>query len=113
MTTVEIPVVADEVAFSLRAELDGAFFGLSFRWNDRASVWLLDITDDDGADVVLGLTLVTGVPINAGLTHVPAAPAGLLTVLDTEGRGGTPGVDDLGTRYRVLFTPYADLEEAA
>lgn len=93
-------------------QMDGAFFGLSTRWNSRAQSWYIDLSDADGNVLVGGVRLVTGVPLLNRFGARGNFPAGALVAVDTSGEGLPASYTDLGTRVRLFYIEAADLAAA-
>jgi hypothetical protein len=58
-TAYEVPLIP--APQTLRVPLGGINYQLRVYWSDPATAWILDINDEGGAPVVLGLAIVTGV----------------------------------------------------
>lgn len=94
-------------AYSQRVRLDGVYFTLRLRWNERAAVWILDLLDAVGEPIVLGVAVRTQVPLNE-----PGAarhPAGMLWAQDTSGSGADAGFAELGGRVALCYLEAAEL----
>ena len=98
-----LPIPANDRAFELRVELDGAFYGLRFWHNGRADRWFMSLLTDDGDLIASTLAISANAPINAHLRNLEGAPPGVLTCNDTQGRGDDPGADDLGSRHEIVY----------
>jgi hypothetical protein len=95
----EVPVASDP-AQSFTTQLGPRKIQFDLRWNDRASVWVMDLTDDATGSVLLrGIPLVLGCdllePYNLGL--------GRLVVIDTSRTNTDASYDDLGTRVKLYW----------
>ena len=91
----EIPIEENELHFEVRVQLDGEFYGLTFRFNGRAQLWFLTIADADGNVAASNLALCGDTPITAHLRNTPGIPPGALICIDSQGRGDNPGETDL------------------
>lgn len=89
-------------------ELDGVEFGLRLRWNDREQRWYLDLSDVDGAPILLGVKLVANWSLLRTLADDGRRPRGELVVVDTTGEGD-PRLPDLGRRVRLIYVPVAEV----
>jgi len=58
MTSFEIPTSPQPQVFTI--SLAGVVYTLTLRWNVSAAVWMLDIADQNGNQIVAGTPLVTG-----------------------------------------------------
>lgn len=111
MQPLSLPLRQDVPAFSYTVDLDGKAYQLSFMWNGRESLWHLGIATAAGAVVLLGLPLAVDFPLLFSMRSNKALPPGEFIVVDLEGSGGSPGRDNLGTRFEVLYYTAADMAE--
>jgi hypothetical protein len=109
---VEIPIQTDVNAFTERIQLDGNYYTLTFRWNERALRWYLDLADGDGAAIASGIALVTGVPLTYHLRATTGMPQGTLVCVDTDESGVDPAFDELGNRVKLIYLTEDEAEEA-
>ena len=58
MAVFEIPLDAQDPAFTFFVDLDGSTFEFFFRWNTRTELWMFDVYDEAGEAVQLGNPLV-------------------------------------------------------
>lgn len=63
MAIKEIPVNSILSNKEFRTELDGVFYLLSFRFNSRATVWMMNIADENSNIIVSGIALLLGVDL--------------------------------------------------
>ena len=112
MTTRRIEVETNRPRFTERVSLDGVTYRLTFRWNDRAPAWLVDIASEDGTMVVSGRRLAVNNLLTRQFRHLPALPPGHMMAFDTTLRASDPGLTDLGTRVIMLYAEAADVEAA-
>lgn len=104
-----IPITPNVNAFSERLALDDEYFILTFRWNDRAERWYLDIADAASAPIVSGLVVCADTAMTGHLTGYDRMPQGILVAVDGTGSGTDPGHDELGQRVKVIYLEAADL----
>lgn len=64
----EIPLISEPQTLTL--SLGGTDYALRLRWNDHASLWILDIADADENDLVCGIPLVTGIDLLEQYQHL-------------------------------------------
>lgn len=102
-----IPVSPDLVHQSLRVLLDGVELELDVRWNDRASAWMLTVSDDDGL-VTAGRRIVVGVPLLARVMS-DRLPAGELIAVDTSDTDADPGEGELGRRVELVYVTASEV----
>lgn len=65
----EIPLLAGQPQ-SLTVALSGVTYGLTLKWFELASAWLLDIADSNGNPIVVGIPLVTGCDLLGQYDHL-------------------------------------------
>lgn len=111
MAVVEI-VIPLGPASQQTVEFDGVIVGLRLWWNARAQRWILDVTDQAGAEIASGLGLVIGRSLLARFGARPDMPPGSLVAVDTSGAGREAGRDDLGDRVRLVYADAAELAAA-
>lgn len=63
MAIIKIATRADFPSYSQRVELDGVIYNLIIRYNERMARWILDIQDQEENDILIGLVMVSGVPL--------------------------------------------------
>lgn len=106
----EIPLVSgsENPLYRQRTALDGKEYNLHIDWNGRSEAWYLDLYDQDNVAVCLGVKLVQGADL-FGKVSKSQLP-GKLFILAQNGDRGDPGIDDLGSVFRLF---YFDAEEVA
>lgn len=98
----ELPISSDP-AQSFVTQLGDTKFRFEIKFNDRSSVWTMDLIDEVTKEpllysipLVLGLDLLE--PYNLGIGH--------LLVVDESNRGRDAGPGDLGSRVKAYwFSP--------
>lgn len=104
MAVLEIPVAAELLFFTQRTVLDGVPYTITVRFNTRMDRWLLDVLDEDGADLLLGLPLVADWILTANFKgRVPGLFKGDLYVLDTTGQGRVADRDNFGKDVKLFY----------
>jgi hypothetical protein len=98
----ELPLVSDQPHFDFEYVLDGVNYVFEFRWNDRAGEWFFDVRLEDGTDVLSGLKVVLDFPLGARSRHA-SRPPGMLIAFDSSGKQAEAGLEDLGSRVRILY----------
>ncbi len=85
-----------------RVRLDTRDYVLTLQWNERETLWTLDVADSDSAPIVSGLVLV---PLWALLDLVTDArrPPGQLQVWNPDGNPEPPTLAGLGTASKLLY----------
>lgn len=95
-----------------RPTLDGRAWGLEWKWNTRAQLWYLAMSEASGELVLDGRAAVVSTDLLFGLP-ADKRPSGQLWIRDTYGRRAEVGRYDLGRRHRVLYRPIEVVELAA
>lgn len=68
--------------------------------------WMIDISDQDGNPLVLGLGFVLSTDIFNGYRHLAGIPDGQLFAFDTSLEGLEPGLEDfISGRVQLLYRP--------
>lgn len=96
-------------------QLDGAQYLLRARWNARDLSYYLDVSDEAGDPIRVGIRIVLGALLGARCSDA-RFPPGLLIAVDTSsptGMGIDAGIDDLGARVQVWYYPLGDLSALA
>ncbi len=105
----EIPTT--ELAdYEEQVTLDGLLYTLRFRFNPRCDAWFLDISDGDGAPIVMGRKLVVDFPFTAQHGHREGIVQGEIFVYDTSLRKIDPRFGELGERVLALYLERAEIE---
>ncbi len=89
--------------------LDGIPYLLTFRYNQRETVYYLNISSSDGTiDYVLGMKLVVGIPL---LTPWSTPPGEMVVISQSIANDSPPSLGDLadGARCVLMYIPEADL----
>lgn len=94
----------------LRVVLDGTPFQLYFRWNARAAMWRLDISDDAGNTLCAGLAVRnSGLPINSAIFGQNNVPQGLLLAIASADKGTDADNGELGARVQLVYATAAEV----
>lgn len=88
---------------TLTVQLGSTKYDFALRWNERAAVWCMDITDTASQTL-----LVAGIPLVLGSDILSPydLQMGSMVVVDGTGLGEDAGPDDLGVRVNVYW--YSD-----
>ncbi len=89
-----------------RTPLDGIFFLLSFRFNSRAAVWIMNISDENSVTIVSGIPLLLGVDL-LGRFQDSRLPAGSLFLNNFSESNVEAAKDNLGTDVLLLYNKAA------
>jgi hypothetical protein len=87
-----------------RVALSGATYQLRWLWNERDRAWTFCLWDADGGPLVLGVRVVLGVDLLEAAPQGPRRPPYRMVVVDPTQRGQEPGLTDLGSRVKVIYT---------
>ncbi len=102
MATLLLPVRC-EVPFSyFDVDLEGASYTIETRWNERAGLWFLSVSDKDGVPISAGRAVVLGADL-LGKTVDARRPPGVILAIDSTGEDIEAGRDDLGARVQILY----------
>lgn len=107
---VEIPTKpAGAARWVQTTALDGTEYQLTFDWIGRLGRWCLHLADGDGVPIRTGAILNAGGRPLRGLVDA-RRPPGELLVVDRTGRlDADPGLDDLGSRFALVYADAAEL----
>ncbi len=104
MSTLELPVRSDLPAFEFTIDLEERLYTLSFRFNERKQLWSMDIKDSEGADILMGIVLLTDVNITDQYANISSEmPPGRFFVVDQTGERKNAGINDLGNDVKVFY----------
>lgn len=92
--------------------IDNKNLKLRNRWNDREERWRLDIFEQDGTPIVLGLKIVPYVNLTDRFADERLPTNGHLVVTDTEPPSSLRPLafDDLDDRLKLIFLTHAELD---
>jgi hypothetical protein len=107
MASVELPIDPTMPDQKFYSQLEGELFNFRVRWNDRAGMWFLSIGDAAGT-IVSGRGVILGASLLRRFTD-RRLPKGDLIVIDTSGKNVDAGIDDLGTRVKIIYVDSASL----
>lgn len=62
ITTIELPLYTEK-RYRYSTSIEGQSWQFTFRWNDRASLWHMDIHKEDQTPIILGHALVPQYPM--------------------------------------------------
>jgi hypothetical protein len=84
---------------------------LVYTWNTLGEYWTLDIRTSEDELIIGTLKLIPGVPLLQQY-GVYAIPGGNIVLLDTEGTNALPTLDNLSTRYALIFATREEINAA-
>lgn len=97
----EIPLSPTPQTFSLA--LGGTTYKVTVRWNVTASAWVLDLAQANGAAILSGVPLVTGVDLLSPYPYLNFG--GALYAGNDHEVDAPPGFDDLGVTSHLYWVP--------
>jgi hypothetical protein len=102
-----------EPYYTIRARLDDRDYTLEFTYSPRAERYYLAIYDSEDVPLVLGLKLLSNVPLLRYWHHKAGVPAGELMVTSTGEDDSSPKLGDLLEDGRCQLTYFTAAEIAA
>jgi hypothetical protein len=87
--------------------LAGVNYKLTFRWNDPAQIWMMDIADSSGNPIISGIPLITGADLLAQYGYLNFG--GALIVQSDVMPDAVPTLANLGKQGHLYFVPTANL----
>lgn len=102
MSFQKIPVRSDLPAYEFSITLDEKIYNLNFSWNDRTSLWTMDILDENGVELLTGVQMLTNWDM-IGRYRIKELPPRMFLCVDTAGEGKNPGIDDFGSRIILVY----------
>ncbi len=99
----------------LTLEEGGTKLTIRFFWSTMSPAtaeggWMLDIKDDQGDPLVLGIGLVLSQDVFKGYRYLSGIPDGQLFAFDTSLTGVEPGLRDfIDGRVQMLYRPAAEV----
>lgn len=105
-----LPLVPSIPNYRFGTKLGGQQVTIDARWNGRAESWFLDISDEEGDPIRVGMRVVLG-PELGGRVADSRMPPGALFAIDLTQSGIEAGLDDLGERITVVYLSPDDIEE--
>lgn len=97
MNIAEIPLTPDNQQFT--TAINGVNYSILTLWRDDAG-WIIDLQDSNGADIVTGIPLMTGVNLLAQFSYLNLG-FGLAVVCDDPAQD-YPTKTDLGINSHLL-----------
>ena len=108
MALLKITTRADFPSYSQRVELDGVIYNLIIRYNERMSRWILDIQDQEETDILIGIPMLTGVPLLQQYVKNDLPPGDFI-LLHRDGTDINAEREDLGDAVNLFYQEAADL----
>lgn len=108
MALLKIATRADFPSYNQRVELDGVIYNLIIRYNQRMARWILDIQDQEEIDILIGIPMLTGVPLLQQYVKNDLPPGDFL-LLHRDGTDINAEREDLGDSVNLFYQEAADL----
>lgn len=102
MALVTIPVRSDVPAYDFQITLDQKILNLEFAWNERTSLWTMNIFDLNLDQIIMGVPMFTEFPLLYKYQD-SRLPPGQWFCVDTGNESKNPGRDDFGTRVILMY----------
>lgn len=104
MTAQVIPVRNDIPAYSMRVDLSGVEFVLSFRFNERDSFWYMDVADQLSAPIRSGMKVVLGMPLMRTCKDLRRPIGDFIAVDQTNAGEEATTQEAFGDRVLLVYT---------
>lgn len=102
MAIIELPVRNDLPSYEFRQEIETVVYTFKFRWNARMGLWIFNIADEVGLDIISGLPVQTDVDIKSRFIY-DNIPPGLFLSFDETGEQRNPGRENFGSEVKFLY----------
>lgn len=106
MANIKIPARTEPEAYTMRVELEGVFYDLSFRFNARDSHWYMDVSSNDIVRLY-GLKIVHSERLLERYAYLKVdnkIPPGTMRVFDITGFDRDPDQTTFGDDVVLLYT---------
>lgn len=102
MSVIQLPVRSDLPQYEFKVELDLVVYTLKYRWNERMSRWIMDVCNEQGEPIVMGIVLNTERDLTSRYKTYPI-PQGFFIVIDETGNQTNPNRDNFGKEVKLLY----------
>ena len=101
----------DSPFYTVKTQLDGTQYALTFRWNHRTKTWSFDLDDSAGTSIIHGIRVMVGVPLLRRHHYIASCPPGEIVCISNTPDDSPPGLEDLadGARCELIYVPLLDL----
>lgn len=103
-----IPVTPGVPHLAVTTVLEGVAYGFEFRWSTREACFYANLLTAEGDLIYAGMKVVTGAPLFERCADERRFP-GRIFAMDTEGKGRSPGLEDLGDRVLLVYLTAAEV----
>lgn len=108
MAIFEITTRSDLPSYSQRVELDNVIYNLIIRYNERMARWVLDVQTQEEVDILIGVPMLTGVPLLIQYTKKDLPPGDFM-LLHRDGTDINAERNDLGDSVGLFYFDEAEL----
>lgn len=98
-TYYDIPLINN--AQTCTVSLGGSPYELTVLWNSFSNTWVLDITDDNGNDIITGIPLVAGSDLLEQFAYLSFG--GALRAMEDSNFNTPPSFNSLGDTGHLYF----------
>lgn len=109
MAVRQIPITAGVLAFSFKIDLDNRPFDLRFTYNERLSLWTMNIRDDAGTDLLVGIPIYVKADFLSQFRYDDRLPQGKLMALNLVDDISPPVKDNFGTDVVLIYQDAEDI----
>lgn len=103
-----IPTFPDVANYVVTPTLDGTQYELTFRLSEREACWYVDLTLNDGTQLVMGKKIVCSISLFAAQRYNPLVPQGHLVCVPCAGQSDDPpNLGELGDGRRCFLGYFA------
>lgn len=102
MAILELPIRSDLSAYTFQVQLESAIYQFEFRFNQRLNRWIMDIEDQNGVDVLIGIPMLTDADL-IGRFVMDGRPPGKLLAYDESGQNQNATQFDFGNPISLLY----------
>lgn len=98
-----LPIEEGVLAFSFKTTLDSTPYEFSFTFNERAQLWTMNIKDDAGTDLVLGIPIYVNQLLLSQFQYDSRLPQGNLMAMNLIDGASPPVKDNFGTDVIMVY----------
>ncbi len=102
MALIKIPVDSLRANYSMKLDLDGVTYTLSFRYNFRFAVWYMDLADEQGTTILSDIALLLGTILLDRFAN-DNIPQGELFMLNLENENEEATRDNFGIDALLMY----------
>jgi hypothetical protein len=99
---IEIPLRSDVPWYDQKCEIDSITYTMTFHWNERASLWVMDIATNDEEMIISGIPLLCNVDL-LGRFQDERLPQGMMFCYDQTETGQDPDATNVNIDVFLLY----------